>query len=800
MRVLNLTPFLFGTKVTSLAPPRPHMTVVVRAAYVLSPTEPLRLPEGEYPLSQGHLTGDVYAPDDEQRTGQLLYASDFADFKPRADLLLRGTCHAPNGRRVTECPVRFSVGSFSKTLTVVGQRRYLAEGRPETTEPEGFTRMSLGYENAYGGAGYAKNPVGRGYLTKDASCIERAPRGAAAEPLSFGPWSPSWPPRSEMLGKDYGAEWQKKRRPYFASDFDFRHFNAAPADQQVSYLRGDEEVGFVHLHPTVPSFTTRLPGLRIRAFVNDVERRFREVKMVLDTLFADMDASRLYLTFRGVEPVSADDLADVVSLLLASEPLAEPQKPEDHYRDLLLEFESASPTAQPKAPEHLRDLWALVERSGAEAPPEAPPAKGPRNPVSARLASRLGDGLPEVQRDVAKSMRAARRATGKEGPRFVGAVRKAALGVDLAGAPPALDPRAPHVDLSALDKALRRAARQAVSADPKSPSREALAQIAALSQDPNLRALDPSFGRPGPRKPPREGLVPGADLSHKDLRDLDLTDIDLSGANLEGALLSGSCLKGAKLRKAILRAATLFETDLTLADLTEADLSRATLTSAVAEDAVFKGAVLDLAQVKRASLVRADLTGAKGRATVFEEADLTGAQLSEAVFEAALFDRAILKEARGVRARLPACRFLFVEGEGLNFELATLEGASFAGAALTGARLVQIAAQKSIWIRAQAPKADLRYSDLREAHFEEASLEGASFRASDLALARFYRASLDKASFAGANLRSADMCKASLAGANLSQANMYDAKLLQVSLTGCDLTGAVLTRATMETA
>ena len=111
-----------------------------------------------------------------------------------------------------------------------------------------------------------------------------------------------WAPRAGMVGTAYGAAWRKLRSPFYAEDFDWSHFNAAPRDQQLErYLRGDEEVVFENLHPEAPRFAKRLPGVRVRAFVDDVHGRVREVALHLDTLFADLPAGRLFLTWRGME-------------------------------------------------------------------------------------------------------------------------------------------------------------------------------------------------------------------------------------------------------------------------------------------------------------------------------------------------------------------------------------------------------------------------------------------------------------------------------------------------------------------
>src|SRR6185436_20521774 len=107
----------------------------------------------------------------------------------------------------------------------------------------------------------------------------------------------------------------KERWPYFPDDFDFTYFNAAPEDQQLrKYLHGDEELRFDNLHPTIPSYRSALPGLRMRAFLSEKlksGKRFREIPLNLDTLFVDMDKERLLLVWRGVAPVLSEELTEI---------------------------------------------------------------------------------------------------------------------------------------------------------------------------------------------------------------------------------------------------------------------------------------------------------------------------------------------------------------------------------------------------------------------------------------------------------------------------------------------------------
>ncbi len=107
MRVQNLSPFLFGAKVTSRRPPRPEMVAIVRGTFQLVHGGAARVVEGLHPLlAQGALTSEVSrGGEDGGRGGAAIYPDDFAAWKPRADVLLRrrlphaGRRAAPRVRR-----------------------------------------------------------------------------------------------------------------------------------------------------------------------------------------------------------------------------------------------------------------------------------------------------------------------------------------------------------------------------------------------------------------------------------------------------------------------------------------------------------------------------------------------------------------------------------------------------------------------------------------------------------------------------------------------------------------------------
>ncbi len=346
MKTKNFTPMPLGTRVTARQPRRPEMTVIVRGKFKVVQGGPLELIEDpENPLVQGFMSADLFAEEDDERLGESLQPGDFADFKPHAEALLKGSCHAPGGVEVSEARVRMSVGAWSKSLSVVG-RRVFSDSRSGAalSKPLPFSAMPITWANAFGGPGHADNPVGKGLSSSEAPTIEPlgatlGSRGSRVESVGFGPINPQWELRKRKLGTNYGDAWKRDRAPFYADDFDWTHFQSALPDQWFPYLRGDEPLSFFNLHREHALLETRLPGLTVRAFLRDDQGNVREVKLNLDTVFADLEDDAVYLTWRGLCPVREEDLKDIETLLVASEALDAPQ-PAAHYRALLEAFEA----------------------------------------------------------------------------------------------------------------------------------------------------------------------------------------------------------------------------------------------------------------------------------------------------------------------------------------------------------------------------------------------------------------------------------------------------------------------------
>ncbi len=659
--------------------------------------------------------------------------------------------------------------------------------------------MPLTYANAFGGPAYAKNPAGKGHRTTELPTIEdpREPvrsRSAALDPAGFGPISPSWPQRSSKLGKDYGANWKKTRAPYYAADFDWSFFNAAPPDQQIEgYLRGDEELAFDCLHLAARHFRARLPGVCPRVLVRHTDGTTRNVPMVLDTLVADLDAERLVLVWRGLTPVAEDDLDDVRTLFIACETLADRRPPEE-YLAALDAFE-ADPLERDKAfpaevKKRIADAQAAAEALIAEQaarPPPPPPPADPFEGLSAKLDEHLKDKLPEERERAAAALARLRGVVAANEASFAGGPKVAPPPQTEEGMMEALAKNLASVKELAASKGVPTDRVDSAMAALERSRAERKAQRAQLEEsakaDPRMAAAQPK-GEGEPPPPPGPGVnLMGRDFSGRDLRGLDL----------QGALLRGANLARANLAGANLTRADLGEVDLTEADLTRANLNQANLMGARGPRAVFDGANLSRTIFKNTDLSGASLRGATCEMTLFVETVLTGATLAAARFTRVLFGQANLDGANLSGAVISISTFLRASGRGLNLDRASLVRTTFLESTLPGSSFFAASGEGSSFQAAILDGADFRHAKLRQSQFFKASLDDARLFAADLVGSRFERASLARSDLEKANLMGASFNKAKLSETRFVGANLYDSKFFGATAGArCDFTGANL--------
>ncbi|AKT40632.1 DUF2169 family type VI secretion system accessory protein [Chondromyces crocatus] len=289
------------------------LTVVCKATYALQPDESVLADVQDDPNES-----DDYWNDDEQRS--LSAASDLVPFKQDGDVYLVGHAHAPKDHAGGPLLVRLVVGeAIDKSIEVHGERAWSSEGRL-LAEPR-FSRVALRWERAAGGPG-TSNPVGMPqHAPPDARNLRPLPNlqppglrllGPVDRipPVGFGPIAPIWPERMARLRKNAGVwdhrHWNASPLPV---DIDKAFFNAAPPDQRVEQLQGDERIVLEGLHPYFPKLTTRLSPVTPRAMVERGATTPKEVQLRCDTLVIDTDRGVCTLAWRGWVPLSSPEEA-----------------------------------------------------------------------------------------------------------------------------------------------------------------------------------------------------------------------------------------------------------------------------------------------------------------------------------------------------------------------------------------------------------------------------------------------------------------------------------------------------------
>ncbi|MEA1917623.1 MAG: DUF2169 domain-containing protein, partial [Campylobacterota bacterium] len=247
---------------------------------------------------------------------------DLAMPKPNAEVLVCGSCHNPVESE-SASHVKLKVGEISKELFVFGER-FWNEG--QISRVESFKQMPLTYANSFGGEGFAKNPIGKGYNDSielpniEAPNALTSSKNEESDPAGFMPYDISWEQCSSKLGT-YDEEWKNELWPGFAADMDYTYFNRAPQDQQQQkYFRGAEEIAVVNMHPKHHLLLSSIPELSIRSFttstLKDDEELFEEIEMRRDTLWLFPEIQKGILIFRGTKEVKDEEYSNVEYLNL----------------------------------------------------------------------------------------------------------------------------------------------------------------------------------------------------------------------------------------------------------------------------------------------------------------------------------------------------------------------------------------------------------------------------------------------------------------------------------------------------
>ena len=343
MRTDNATPFTVAAMPTQIRSDKNVLLVVVKATFDFAGGLEPSVAEEQRPV----LFADEFFGSDGQ--GGVKFESDLAPFKPRADVILVGSAHAPNEQPVTEVNAELTVGPLHKALLVVGNRAWQANSGmpPKATAPAPFTEMPIRYDRAFGGVDAEggevslENPTGVGLIGKGTKVLERdvpLPNVESLDepitswtdrppPAGLGCYGRNWQPRSAHMGT-YDEEWAENQAPDPPEDFSSAFYNAAHPDLQLEgYLSGDENVRLLNVSPHGPQDFT-LPGVQLAATITKSEKTFTDeavesgpeetvaVRLNLDTLYLIPDDRQLVLIWRGfcdIADMTATEV-DVVSV------------------------------------------------------------------------------------------------------------------------------------------------------------------------------------------------------------------------------------------------------------------------------------------------------------------------------------------------------------------------------------------------------------------------------------------------------------------------------------------------------
>ncbi len=719
MDIINDTPLGFGCIPGRIPFPGHSLTLIVKGTFDISNSKVEISEEQLFP------TGDEFYEDDEEMLGGPRYGSDFAYFKPKADLSLVGHCKAPHGTMASARQVTFGVGNIRQSLVVYGDRHWKSGITGVlASDPVPFERIPLRYENSYGGKGYLKNPVGKGYTksTDDAGDSTRylpnimrhgeqfTTPFSKLEPAGFGTIGREWQQRKDKIGT-YKKEYLKTMWPWFAKDFDYGYFNAAPTELQTGYLNGDESLLLENLIEDQESFQSKLPGIRIRCFINKISESgegrelFSEVSMNLDTLWIDADEKKLVLVWRGWANVLSEEFEEINHIFIVSEPLVE-EKPQTvpFYEDLLHRrlkeeeenWEEAEPE-EAKPPVDDSDTDKLIAE--AEASTRANLIKAGIDP----------DNLPEP----GKADKEKEKQVLKE------------LGYDEWIEKTPQITRKTVMDTADIDKNLS----------------------TAFMGDLDLSELD---------------------LSEFNFKGAILTGANLSGCNLTNANFEEAVLSGADLSRACLKNSNLENADFTGSKIQGTDFTKANLKNAIFDNCKMEKSRFDEADASDASFMEANLSFAG-----FNQSILKGADLSYSTLDSATFIKAKMAEAslEGTQAKGVVLDHADIT------ELRASESADFSDSSF-----IQVSGKESIWEEANLTGANFSFAKLEGANFTKATLDGSCLRASELKTARFLRASLNNADLIQVNCLEGSFEKADLSNADMRGANLYGAEFLDAKI------------------
>jgi uncharacterized protein YjbI with pentapeptide repeats len=743
--------------------------------------------------------------------------------KLRGEAILRAKCFSRDATR-TGMQVRFRLGSIDKTLWVFGNRQW----RKNVTgsrigDPQPFTEINIGWENAFGGPGFESNPVGKGIDSQGATAESlpnvEDPKHLVArptdrpQPAGFWRYDLMWPQRISKIGT-YDEDYLQSRFPYYAENLDWGIFNEAPIDQQIDgFFKCGTDFSCEGLHPTKAELRGRLPNVVARCFITQnvsAGTSFRELPAVADTLWLFPDLERAIILFRAVGEIATDDAYDVVHLVVGAESAGKP-KTSEHYKkvlderldrehgilallresDLLPEL----PASEQQLPEESNEMDALVAQKNV-------PLKRARTRVENELANAKKEAGAQRDRILART-----KALGLPPPDL--SAYDKVLGQQL---PPLKEYKLEEIsnlNLSQLEKDL-----EALRADAALKQKEAETKIrercVAQGIDYDKVTAAERAKAVGPPKFSAEQQLAEMQSVKREMAARGVTNKQLD------AMLADPEL-GRKLR--------LVETEFNNGYRKYAHYFPAAPRMEPEHAKRVKDAIVAGHQ-KRESFAGKDFTGADFsglnlsgadfKNAMMEGVDFSGSDLSKADLSGAVLARCVFKKTKLQGAKLKGTNLGKAEAEGSDFTGSDLTDATLTEAVLRGAKLNAANLTGADLMGAVLSQVDLSNAMIPQARVFETDLKGCVFDGANLTKAIFYKSpltecSLKKSTLEGATLFSVDAQRIDATQANLKGlvavietslkgANLKGAELNDANLRGIDLESAILTQSKLDRA
>ncbi|MEQ8348885.1 MAG: DUF2169 domain-containing protein [Sneathiellaceae bacterium] len=733
--------------------------------------------------------------------------------KGAAEVLLVGDCYAPGGKPARECQVGLRIGAVDKKLRVSGPRTWRRrwDNLYQAGAPEPFDAVPVSWATAFGGPGYAANPLGRGFVPDDLAAegaglpLVEYPGDPVVDPDSrprpagFAPMPQDWPQRIRRAGS-YDAAYQKSGQfPGLAADIDFKAFNLAPADQwQKDWFAGDERFLIENMHPDRPRLQGRLPEIRARCFLRRRDGkggiRFQEVPQNLDTVWLFPGDLRGIVAFRGSAELATPLGDDILHILFAYERLGSAPRSLAHYEAEL------DRRVDPEASAALLTYDTGLKPEDEGDPPPDPRLvvklkdfrKDPAPAIAALMAAQAGV-VAAAAKDAGVAMNAvkAAAAAGNQMPPEVAALENMVLDFNR---PELIDGKAVQAQVDAATAALK-AKGDAAFATQLAQREELIAEArsVAAANGQDYDAFTRTMGEKANRSASEiwaEGKAKYFEANKpfesygEEYQDffaklkVEADKVDPQMAALDATRREGERAMGHVLP---LPAAPSPQ---------QAALARSALEEAMAKGEPLNSqslAGLDLSGMdfSNRDLREADFRGANLRNADFRKSDLTKASFAQADIAGANFSDTNLTEAN--LARTSAARTLFVNAD------------------LTDANCGGMAGPQASFARAKLQRTALAKAGLPKAGFEGAALEDVVMMEGDLTGARLTGAGLKQVTFSGVPLVGADFTGAGLTAvmvqnASLEGAVFDDAKLDQFGVQGegATLKGTHFARATIS--